>query len=123
MSAITSGDDVRTGSRAVLVLDLSQNYPEISTPNPLSGFSDGENFDVPSLSDVIRLIQKAKSDSAVKGMYINCGGNANGFANNNELRNAVIDFSDYTTELFFPYISKKRNLCFVHGQRLNKING
>src|SRR5688572_16108024 len=92
VSAITSGDDVRTGSRAVLVLDLSQNYPEITTPNPLSGFSDGENFDVPSLSDVIRLIQKAKSDSAVKGMYINCGGNANGFANNNELRNAVIDF-------------------------------
>jgi protease-4 len=92
VSGITSGDDVRTGSRAVLVLDLSQNYPEIATPNPLSGFSDGENYDLPSISDVIRLIQKAKSDSAVKGIYINCGGNGNGFGNNNELRNALVDF-------------------------------
>ncbi|RYY15669.1 MAG: signal peptide peptidase SppA, partial [Chitinophagaceae bacterium] len=92
LSGITAGDDVKTGNRAVLVLDLSQNYPEIATPNPLSGFNDGENYDLPSISDVIRLIQKSKSDSAVKGIYINCGGNANGFGNNNELRQALVDF-------------------------------
>jgi protease IV len=92
VSGLTAADDVKTGSQAVLVLDLGQVYPEIATPNPLASFGDGDHYDIPSHSDLIKLIAKAKSDSAIKGIYINCGGNANDFGNNNEIRNALLDF-------------------------------
>jgi protease IV len=92
ISGLTSADDVRTGSRAVLVIDLSENFPEIATPNPLARFGESESYDLPSFSDVIRLIEKAKGDSSVKGIYLNCRGSANGIGNNNELRNALADF-------------------------------
>jgi protease IV len=92
LAGLTSGDDVRTGSRAVLVIDLSQTYPEIATPNPLAKLGESNVYDVPAFFDVIRLIEKAKGDSAIKGIYLNCGGNGNGFGNNNELRAALADF-------------------------------
>lgn len=92
ITALTSSKDVSTGTRAVLVVDLSQNYPEISTTNPLSGFGETETYDVPAFFQAIRLIQHAKTDSAVKGIYLNAGGNANDFGNNNELRIAIADF-------------------------------
>jgi len=92
ISSLTSSRDVKTGSRAVLVVDLSQNYPEITTPNPFSAFGESENYDIPSFFSVIRLIEKAKKDSAIKGIYIKCGGNANNLGNNTEMRNALSDF-------------------------------
>lgn len=92
LSGITSRDPVSTGSKAVLVVDLSQPYPEIKEDNPFLGFGSEEHYNVPSLYDVIRLINKAKQDSSVKGIYIKCGGNANGFASNDEIRTAIADF-------------------------------
>ncbi|RYG05266.1 MAG: signal peptide peptidase SppA [Chitinophagaceae bacterium] len=92
VSALTSSKTVTTGSQAVLVVDLSQRYSEIAETNPFSAFGDGENYDIPSLSQVVRLIEKAKSDSAIKGIYIKCGGNANDFASNTEIRDAITGF-------------------------------
>jgi protease-4 len=94
ISGITSSKDVSTGKKAVLMVDLTQNYPEIAVPNPLSAFGGGENYNVPSLYEVVRLIEKAKTDSSIKGIYINCGGNANDFGANDEIRNAIIDFKE-----------------------------
>src|SRR5262245_46073381 len=73
VSCLASSDKVTTGSQAVLVLDLARSYPEIGVENPLARFSDKEDGDVPSLYDVLRMIRYAKSDSAVKGIYIKCG--------------------------------------------------
>ncbi|RYY22449.1 MAG: signal peptide peptidase SppA [Chitinophagaceae bacterium] len=92
ISGLTSSQDVKTGSRAVLVVNLSDNYPEITTPNPLAALTESETYETPSLSEVIRLIHKAKSDSAIKGIYVNCGGNANDFGSNDEIRTALLDF-------------------------------
>jgi protease-4 len=38
------------------------------------------------------MIQHAKSDSAIKGIYIACSNNANGYAASEELRKAIVDF-------------------------------
>lgn len=92
VSGLTTRDTVVTGSRAVLVIDLGKAYPEIAEENPLAAIGGGEQFDLPSLYDVIRLIRKAKEDSAVKGIYIKCNSNANGFASSDEIRKAVEDF-------------------------------
>jgi protease-4 len=80
------------GSKAVLMVDLGQSLKEQTQDNPLSGLSSDDQYDVPGLYDVIRLLQHAKEDSAIKGIYIKCNSNPNGFASNEEIRHALIDF-------------------------------
>lgn len=77
---------------SVLVLDLSQSFREQARENPLSGFSDNEDLDVPGLYDVLRLIHKAKEDKKIKGIYIKANQNKNGFAGSEEIRQALADF-------------------------------
>ncbi|HET9277154.1 MAG TPA: signal peptide peptidase SppA [Flavitalea sp.] len=92
ISGLTSKDKAQIGSKGVVVIDLSTFYPEVGVENPLPSFGGEERFDVPSLYDVVRLINKAKSDSAVKGIYIRSGFNSNGFGASEEIRNALVDF-------------------------------
>ncbi|HXB43471.1 MAG TPA: signal peptide peptidase SppA [Puia sp.] len=92
ISAITSSKKTETGSKAVLVLDLSQSFHEQKQDNPLSDFGSDDQYDVPGVYDVIRLIDHAKKDSSVKGIYVKCGSNNNGFATSEEIRNALKDF-------------------------------
>jgi protease-4 len=90
VSALASKDKPDVPSKSVLVVNLSQNFHERKQSNPLSAVS-GES-DVPGLYDVIRLINYAKTDNDISGIYIEADGNANGFASSNEIRNALLDF-------------------------------
>lgn len=92
MASSVSSEKTETGKAAVLYLDLGQVIREQSQDNPFSGFGNDDNYDNPGLYDLVRLIHHAKSDSAVKGIYIKCSGNPNGFATSEELRNALADF-------------------------------
>jgi protease-4 len=40
----------------------------------------------------VRLVHHAKTDTAVKGIYIKCGNNGNGMGASQEIRNAIINF-------------------------------
>lgn len=82
----------QTGNKAVLVLDLSLAYPEIAVENPLAGFGGEDQYDLPSVFDIVRLVHTAASDSAVKGIYLRCGVNNNGFGSSEDIRNALADF-------------------------------
>jgi protease IV len=92
VTGLTASEKEKTGAKAVLVIDLARDYPEIGVENPLARFSDKEDGDVPALYDVLRLIKYAKSDTAVKGIYLRCSNNGNGMGNSQELRNALLDF-------------------------------
>src|SRR5689334_567539 len=92
ITGLASSEKVNTGAKAVLVLDLASSYPEIGVENPLARFSDKEDGDKPSLYDVLRMISYAKTDTAVKGIYLKCGSNGNGMGASQEIRNALIDF-------------------------------
>ncbi|MBS1666564.1 MAG: signal peptide peptidase SppA [Bacteroidetes bacterium] len=81
-----------TGSDAVLVLDLSQSFHEQKQDNVFSDFGSSDQYDVPGLYDLIRLIDHAKNDTAIKGIYLKCGENNNGFATSEEIRHALGDF-------------------------------
>lgn len=81
------------GAKAVLVLDLSQTFKEQVQDNPLSDLGSDDQYDVPGLYDVIRLLHYARTDSAVKGIYLKCNNDPNGFATNEEIRHALVDFS------------------------------
>ncbi len=92
VSGLAAPEKEKTGAKAVLVLDMSVPYPELTMNNPFGALGGGDNYDAPSLYDVIRMINHAQRDSAVKGIYVKCGSNANGFANSDEIRNALLDF-------------------------------
>jgi protease-4 len=92
IAGASSSDKPTIGAKGVLLLDLTKTYKEQSIENPFAMFTNGEESEMPSLYDVIRMIHHAKNDSAIKGIYIQCSNNPNGYAASEELRKAVIDF-------------------------------
>ncbi len=78
-------------SGTVLVIDLSKPLMEQTIDAGIS-FLEGQTSSINGLFDVVRAIEFAKKDAAVKGIYIKCAENPNGFATSEELRDALIDF-------------------------------
>lgn len=91
VSSITSSPVEEVGPNAVLLLDLSENFSERVTTDPLAGFSESV-YNTPGVYDVIRMIRYAKTDSAVKGIYIKANSNVNGLGATEEIRNALREF-------------------------------
>ena len=92
ITSIASSDKPTVGAKGILYIDLAQGINEQAQDNPLSGLSTDDQYDMPGLYDIVRLIKYAKTDSSIKGIYLKCADNANGFATSDELRNALLDF-------------------------------
>jgi protease IV len=92
LSGLLSPKKPDTGEKAVLYIDLSQHFREQTQENPLSALGSDEEYDVPGVYDLVRLVRHAKEDTAVKGIYLKCNENSNGFATCEEIRKAVLDF-------------------------------
>jgi protease-4 len=91
VSSLASNPGEEVGAKAVLVLDLSESFAEKTTTDPLAGFSESR-YNTPGVFDVIRMIRYAKTDSAIKGIYIKASSNGNGLGTTEEIRNALLDF-------------------------------
>src|SRR5579862_1657699 len=85
LGGLLSSKTPEVGTQAVLMLDLNQSYREQMQDNPLKSLSEDE-YNVPGVYDVIRILGVAKKDSSIKGIYIKCNGNENGFATSEEIR-------------------------------------
>lgn len=92
VSGLTAKEPATVGNKAVLVIDLGQDFSEVPDESAISQLTDPEQYERPSLYDLVRLIHHAKNDSAVKGIYLKADGNANGFAASEDIRNALIEF-------------------------------
>ena len=92
LARLASKEKPAVEAKSVLVLDLSQDFKELAVESPLSGFSSNDEIDVPGLYDVVRLINKAKDDKNISGIQIIANSNPNGFANSEDIRNALINF-------------------------------
>ncbi len=87
----TRAEKPSVGENAVIAIDLSKQYQEQVQNNPLGSFVQ-DATDIPSLFDVVKLINYAASDNNVKGIYLKCNDNSNGFAASQEIRNALLQF-------------------------------
>jgi protease-4 len=92
IGSATSPSKPDIGNNGVLVLDLNQRFEEQARNSPLNTLFDNPSNNVPGLYDVVRMINHAKSDSSIKGIYIKAGDNENGYAASEELRQALINF-------------------------------
>ena len=90
--SLASSEKPTVGGKAILVVNLEDAFLEMAEDNPIAAITDGQENQTPALYDLLRVIRHAKSDSAVKGIYLRCGGNANGFATGEAIREALADF-------------------------------
>ncbi len=119
-TSAATADKPSVGDKAVLVLDLSIAFKEQFKENPLAAIiNDGEE-QAPSLFEVIQLLKHAKSDTAIKGLYMLCANNANGFAASEELRKAVVDFKN-TGKFVYAYGEVISQKGYYIGSAANEI--
>lgn len=93
-TSAASSDKPFIGSKAVLVLDLAVPFKEQFKEDPFAALLNEGEGAPPSLFQVTQLLKHAQKDSAVKGLYILCSDNSNGFAASEELRKAVVEFKN-----------------------------
>jgi protease IV len=89
---LASSDKPRIEEKSVLVIDLGQHYQEQVQENPFGALTGDEEKNIPSLYDVVRLINKAATDEKITGIYLQCNPSPNGFAASDELRNALLEY-------------------------------
>lgn len=89
-------------TNGVLVIDLADNFTEKEVSDPFTDLMHPGEGKVPSLTAVIGLIQHAKKDSNIRGIYIKCQQNTNGDASSEELRKALVDFKK-SNKFIFAY--------------------
>ena len=88
----STDEKVAVAQNSVLVIDASETFLEQSKNDPFSELMNKKNGKQPSLSELIGLLNYAKKDSSIKGIYIKCAENPNGYAATEEIRKALIDF-------------------------------
>src|SRR6185312_16029257 len=69
-----------------------QAYKEQAQDNPLAALGADDEYDIPGVYDLVRIIRRAESDSAVHGIFLKCSSDPNGFATNEEIRKALAEF-------------------------------
>ena len=106
VTALTTKSKPEIASKSILVLDLGQLYHERMVESPWSSFSS-EN-DAPGVFDVIRLINHAKTDNDIVGIYVRADDNINGFATSKELREALLEFK------------KSKKFVLAYGDRMSQ---
>ena len=127
LSALVSSGEkpASISANSVLVLKAGIEIPDRGNPAPFSGF-DPVNFEITSvtgLNDILADIKKAESDNKIKGILIENGLSAPGWATTEEIRNAILEFkssgkfviaySDYVLLQEGYYLSTSANRIFI----------
>jgi protease-4 len=94
VSSVGSKTETVTASNSVLMINLDHEITEKTEANPFEG------LDVPGfastrslgLNDIVSRIKAAKTDSNIKGIYLNVSGTGTGFATMKTIREALLDF-------------------------------
>ena len=94
VSSVGSKSETVTASNSVLMINLDHEITEKTEANPFEG------LDVPGfagtrslgLNDIVSRIKAAKTDSNIKGIYLNVSGTGTGFATMKTIREALLDF-------------------------------
>jgi len=94
ISSIDSDKTVNVSNNSVLFLNLDQPITERTPKNPFGNLPivGGTEKDGIGLNDLLKSIQRAKTDDNIKCIYLNVSSPNAGFATMREVRNALIDF-------------------------------
>jgi protease-4 len=133
--AATKGDKhVEVDSDSILHITFTHDIPERTPYNPFSGLDflglDGDkNL---GLNDILSNIKKAKTDSNIKGIFLDESYMLSGQATTEEIRNALIDFkksgkfviaySEIYTQGFY-YLASVADKVYINPKGLFEFRG
>lgn len=92
VSSLASTEKVAIASKSVLYIDLSRSFTDRKTDKTIAQITGGSDMASTSLYELVRILQHAAKDSSVKGVYLKCNDNGNGFGTSEEIRNALLEF-------------------------------
>jgi protease-4 len=91
IGSMSKGDTPKVKANSVIKMTLSQPIPE-KTDNVESGTFDFENTKTLGLKDYLKVIENAKTDDKIKGIYLELSEVNGGLATMQVLREAIEDF-------------------------------
>lgn len=96
-------------NNSVIELNINYDVQERTPQSFMNIFSNGDNDSYLGLNDILSIINKAASDSKIKGIYLKTNLNNTGYATSLEIRNALQDFkkSGKFIYAFAPYYDEK----------------
>jgi protease-4 len=103
---VAAGDKpVSISDNSVLVLKAGVTIPDRSDPNPFAGIdiTDMTFSPVTGLNDILKNLDKAASDTKIKGILIENGLLTSGWATTGEIRKALDKFSDESGKFIIAY--------------------
>lgn len=91
-----SKPEAYVNENSVLRINLLDNIPDKASDNPFDSFNFAtfESKKYLGLNDILKTIEKAKTDSRIKGIYLGLDNIEAGFATVEEIRNKLIDFKE-----------------------------
>jgi protease IV len=134
---VASGNKaVSVSDNSILVLKGGVQIPDRTDPNPFAGF-DIINMTLtpaPGLNDILHNIEKAASDRKIKGIFIENGLLASGWATTEEIRDALLKFrkesgkfiiaySDYMLEQEGYYLSTAADKIYISPSSMVDFKG
>lgn len=90
-SAMKAKPETTVASNSVLLIDMKTHFTEQPYENSFAALL-GESDYRPGVYDVVRSLEKAKTDDKIKGLVLKLNPTPNGWATLQQLRNAIIDF-------------------------------
>ncbi len=86
--------EVVVNDNSVLKISLNYEIPDKTSDNPFSNMDFGtfKTTKVLGLNDILKTIEKAKTDDRIKGIYLDISSVPAGLATLEEIRNKLIDF-------------------------------
>ncbi|MEP7264150.1 MAG: signal peptide peptidase SppA, partial [Bacteroidota bacterium] len=113
---------------------LSEEVNERTSANPFHNFDFGnmESHQQPGMNDILQCIDKAATDSRIKGIYIDASDVTTGMAQTEEIRNALLKFKKsgkfiyayadaYSQNAY--YLSSAATKVYVNPQGLVELHG
>jgi protease IV len=136
-SAIVSSGNkpVTISNNSILVLKAGQTIPDRGDQNPLAGidFLNMTLSPAPGLNEILHNIEKATGDSKIKGILIENGLLASGWATTEEIREAlkkfresgkfVISYTDYILTQECYYLSTAATRIYVNPGSMIEFKG
>ncbi len=92
--SLTNKNTAIISGNSVLLVKFDKPISDRASDNPLAGFDFGDfsSLNAPGLDKILISIQKAKTDSRIKGIYMELSTMPAGIAVVEEIRNALVDF-------------------------------
>lgn len=113
---------VEVSPNSVLKLDLSYNIPDKTSSNPFLNISPTNLKPQKQLglNDLVKVIEAAKVDKNIKGIYLDLGINMSGYATLDVVRNKLIDFKK-SGKFVYAYGSTVSQKAYYLGSVADKI--